>query len=48
MIALAPVTWVGRVVRHLPAPLRLALDAWSHRIARERAARRRQMAQARR
>lgn len=31
---------VSQVVRHLPSPLLGLLDAWSHRIARRRAAQR--------
>ena len=31
---------VSQVVQHLPAPLVRALDAWSHRLARRRAAER--------
>ena len=33
-------TLIGQLVRHLPAPLLRALDAWSHRTARRRWAQR--------
>ena len=37
MTAVVHPTLVSQVVRHLPAPLLRALDAWSYRVARRRA-----------
>ena len=37
--------WIG-ALRRLPRPLREALDAWSHRLAREKAEKRRLAASA--
>jgi len=36
MSLLAPVTWVGPLLRCLPRPLLRRLDAWSHRRAVKR------------
>jgi hypothetical protein len=33
--------WLGIALRHVPAPLMKVLDAWAHRQARARMARRR-------
>lgn len=42
MTATVHATWVSQVVRHLPASLVKVLDAWSRRVARQRAQQRRQ------
>ena len=44
MVAIPYVAWLLAVLRRLPAPLLLALDAWSYGIARKRAERRRKLA----
>lgn len=41
MVAVAHTTWLAPVLRRLPAPLLAKLDAWSYRIAMQRAQRRR-------
>lgn len=40
MVSVVQPSLVAQIVRHLPAPLLRALDAWSYRIARRRDARR--------
>lgn len=42
MAAVARTTWLSAVLRRLPAPLLAKLDAWSYRIAMQRAQRRRE------
>lgn len=41
MVALVPPTRIGQLLKLLPRPLVAALDAWSARRARQRAAARR-------
>lgn len=41
MAAVAHTSWLTRALRRLPAPLLAKLDAWSYRIALQRAQRRR-------
>jgi hypothetical protein len=42
----ASASWLSLALRHLPAPLLTALDAWSWRVARERLDKRRRAATA--
>jgi hypothetical protein len=44
MSAHGPAAWMVRLLHLVPRPLLLVMDAWSYRIARERAARRRSAA----
>ena len=44
MTAAVHISWFAGVVRLMPTALRNALDAWSYRIAMERAQRRRDAA----
>ena len=37
MAALAPTSWLTPLLRLMPARLHQALDAWSHRVAQQRA-----------
>ena len=41
MAALAPTSWLTPLLRLMPARLHQALDAWSHRVAQQRAQQRR-------
>jgi hypothetical protein len=41
MAAVTHTSWLTRALRRLPAPLLAKLDAWSYRIALQRAQRRR-------
>ena len=45
MVAIPYVAGLLAALRHLPAPLLLALDAWSYGVARKRAERRRKRAE---
>ncbi|WP_168107923.1 hypothetical protein [Ramlibacter lithotrophicus] len=42
MAVVARTTWLTLVLRRLPAPLLAKLDAWSYRIAMQRAQKRRE------
>lgn len=46
MAALAQRSWVTQLLRLMPAQLHKALDAWSYRVAQDRAQRRRMARQA--
>ena len=41
MVGIVQTTWLSVALRHLPARLLAALDAWSLRVARQRLERRR-------
>ena len=45
MSSLAHTGWLTQALQLIPARLHAALDNWSHKVALERAARRRQLAQ---
>ena len=44
MSSLAHTGWLTQALQLIPARLHAALDSWSHKVALERAARRRQLA----
>jgi hypothetical protein len=44
MSSLAHTGWLTQALQLIPARLHAALDGWSHKVALERAARRRQLA----
>ena len=45
MSSLAHTGWLTQALHLIPARLHAALDSWSHQVAQQRAARRRQLAQ---